>query len=127
MKRFLIPLVLLFITLQLQAQVTYFEQKPPRIEKQADSITKIYSAKLGMTQEQDLIFKSNVADYLMEREQVKKQFKGKQRLKELYKISLEERGSMSEVLTEYQYELYEKIKPELQPLDQVKPDTLKND
>ena len=43
-------------------------------------------------------------------------------LDQLYIVSKEESGSMSEVLTEYQFELYEKIKPSIQPLAKVDQD-----
>ena len=78
--------------------------------------------KLGLTPKQDLLFKSNVADYLIKREEIKKNYKGKKMLDQLYIVSKEESGSMSEVLTEYQFELYEKIKPSIQPLAKVDQD-----
>ncbi|RXG15256.1 hypothetical protein [Leeuwenhoekiella aestuarii] len=122
MLRTLCISVLIFAGVAAQAQIQYLEQKPAHIEKTADSLTKIYSNKLGMTPKQDLLFKTNVADYLLMREQVAKEYTGKQKLDELYKASLEESGAMSEVLTEYQFELYEKIKPSIQPVDVVEKD-----
>ncbi|HBT08174.1 MULTISPECIES: hypothetical protein [Leeuwenhoekiella] len=122
MKKLILILSFAFLGLTAQAQIQYIEEKPQYIEKQADSLTKIYTKKLGLTPKQDLLFKSNVADYLIKREEIKKNYKGKKMLDQLYIVSKEESGSMSEVLTEYQFELYEKIKPSIQPLAKVDQD-----
>jgi len=120
MLRILFISLFMVAGLKAQAQEQYFEVKPPHIEKAADSLTQIYSAKLGMTPKQDLLFKTNLADYLLMREQVEKEFEGKEKLDKLYEVSLEESGTMGDVLTEYQFELYEKIKPSIQPIEVVK-------
>jgi len=122
MKKLVLILSFAFLGLTAQAQIQYIEEQPQYIEKQADSLTKIYTKKLGLTPKQDLLFKSNVADYLIKREEIKKNYKGKKMLDQLYIVSKEESGSMSEVLTEYQFELYEKIKPSIQPLAKVDQD-----
>ena len=122
MKKLILILTFAVLGLTAQAQIQYIEEKPQYIEKQADSLTKIYTKKLGLTPKQDLLFKSNVADYLIKREEIKKNYKGKKMLDQLYIVSKEESGSMSEVLTEYQFELYEKIKPSIQPLAKVDQD-----
>ena len=122
MKKLVLILSFAFLGLTAQSQIQYIEEKPQYIEKQADSLTKIYTKKLGLTPKQDLLFKSNVADYLIKREEIKKNYKGKKMLDQLYIVSKEESGSMSEVLTEYQFELYEKIKPSIQPLAKVDQD-----
>ena len=122
MKKLILILSFAFLGLTAQAQIQYIEEKPQYIEKQADSLTKIYTKKLGLTPKQDLLFKSNVADYLIKREEIKKNYKGKKMLDQLYIVSKEESGSMSEVLTEYQFELYEKRKPSIQPLAKVDQD-----
>ncbi len=122
MKKLILILSFAFLGLTAQSQIQYIEEKPQYIEKQADSLTKIYTKKLGLTPKQDLLFKSNVADYLIKREEIKKNYKGKKMLDQLYIVSKEESGSMSEVLTEYQFELYEKIKPSIQPLAKVDQD-----
>ncbi|WP_273017177.1 hypothetical protein [Leeuwenhoekiella blandensis] len=122
MKKLILLLTFAVLGLTAQAQIQYIEEKPQYIEKQADSLTKIYTKKLGLTPKQDLLFKSNVADYLIKREEIKKNYKGKKMLDQLYIVSKEESGSMSEVLTEYQFELYEKIKPSIQPLAKVDQD-----
>ncbi|EAQ48716.1 hypothetical protein [Leeuwenhoekiella blandensis] len=122
MKKLILLLTFAVLGLTAQAQIQYIEEKPQYIEKQADSLTKIYTKKLGLTPKQDLLFKSNVADYLIKREEIKKNYKGKKMLDRLYIVSKEESGSMSEVLTEYQFELYEKIKPSIQPLAKVDQD-----
>ena len=98
------------------SQIQYLKDKPAYIEKQADSLTQIYSKKLGLTPKQDLLFKTNIGDYLVLREEVEKKYKGTEKLNELYKVSKKESGSMSEVLTEQQFELYEKIKSSIQPI-----------
>ena len=122
MKKLILILSFAFLGLTAQAQIQYIEEQPQYIEKQADSLTKIYTKKLGLTPKQDLLFKSNIADYLIKREEIKKNYKGKKMLDQLYIVSKEESGSMSEVLTEYQFELYEKIKPSIQPLAKVDQD-----
>lgn len=58
----LLVVVLIFLGISgAHAQIQLIEQKPKHIEKTADSLTTIYSAKLGMTPKQDLLFKSQDA------------------------------------------------------------------
>ncbi|MEE3243175.1 MAG: hypothetical protein VX226_00800 [Bacteroidota bacterium] len=116
MKQFTVVLAFLLCAVVGQAQVQYLKDKPAYIEKQADSLTQIYSKKLGLTPKQDLLFKTNIGDYLVLREEVEKKYKGTEKLNEFYKVSKKDSGSMSEVLTEQQFELYEKIKSSIQPI-----------
>tara|TARA_B100001750_G_scaffold244783_1_gene262922 strand:- start:1410 stop:1781 length:372 start_codon:yes stop_codon:yes gene_type:complete len=120
MKRIVFGLMLSFFSFTTFAQVQHYEVKPKHIEKAADSLTQIYSAKLGMTPKQDLLFKSSIEDYLLLREEVSKKMDGKAKLDELARVYVEESGTMSEILTKYQFELYEKIKPGIQPIETVK-------
>ncbi len=119
MKRIVMYLFLSLYTAVSFAQTEAFEAKPEHIEKKADSLTKVYSAKLGMTPKQDLLFKKGLEDYLVLREEIEGKFTGKAKLEELTRVYVDESAAMSEILTEYQFELYERIKPAIQPLDQV--------
>ena len=122
MKRIVFGLMLVFFSLNTVAQVQHYEVKPQHIEKAADSLTQIYSAKLGMTPKQDLLFKSSLEDFLLLREEVSQKKSGKAKLEDLTRVYVEESSKMSEILTEYQFELYEKIKPGIQPIDTVEKD-----
>ncbi|WP_442845601.1 hypothetical protein [Leeuwenhoekiella sp. H156] len=122
MKRIVFGLMLVFFSLSTVAQVQHYEIKPQHIEKAADSLTQIYSAKLGMTPKQDLLFKSSLEDFLLLREEVSQKKSGKAKLEDLTRVYVEESSKMSEILTEYQFELYEKIKPGIQPIDTVEKD-----
>lgn len=122
MKRIVFGLMLVFFSLNTVAQVQHYEVKPQHIEKAADSLTQIYSAKLGMTPKQDLLFKSSLEDFLLLREEVSQKKSGKAKLEDLTRVYVEESSKMSEILTEYQFELYEKIKPGIQPIDTVDKD-----
>ncbi|MCC4212696.1 hypothetical protein [Leeuwenhoekiella parthenopeia] len=122
MKRIVFGLMLVFFSLNTVAQVQHYEVKPQHIEKAADSLTQIYSAKLGMTPKQDLLFKSSLEDFLLLREEVSQKKSGKAKLEDLTRVYVEESSKMSEILTEYQFELYEKIKPGIQPVDTVEKD-----
>ena len=75
MKQFTVVLAFLLCAVLGQAQVQYLKDKPAYIEKQADSLTQIYSKKLGLTPKQDLLFKTNIGDYLVLREEVEKNTK----------------------------------------------------
>ena len=120
MKRIVFGLMLSAFSFTTFAQVQQpLKVKSVQVEKTADSLTQIYSTKLGMTPKQDLLFKSNLEDYLVLREEITQKLSGKAKLEELTRVYVEESGTMSEILTEYQFELYEKIKPGIQPLETV--------
>ncbi len=112
----------LFMSLQVAAQTQHYEVKSEALEHTADSLTQVYSMKLGMTPKQDLLFKESLEDYLVFREEAEAKLSGKAKLDELTRVYMEESEKMSEILTEYQFELYEKIKPGIQPIDRIQKD-----
>lgn len=113
-----IQLIALFVLCAtgVQAQDTFYQNMPLDIEREADSLTIIYSKKLGMTAKQDLLFKKKLAAFLMQKERVKEEYSGKRKLDALYTLGGEENAEMSDILTEEQFDLYKRLKATMQPL-----------
>lgn len=122
MKRVL-TLTFLLLTASLFAQFpdTYYETK--EIREKAEKLTMIYDAQLGLDGTQLPIFQDKVADYLTLSEKVKKEFDGKEELDMLTRLMVEESLEMQDLLTRIQYNVYKKIRQDIQPLKIVDTDS----
>lgn len=91
-------------------------------EKQAKELTKIYDAELGLDAGQYLQFQKKVEAFLYKAQIVREEFEGKEKLEKLYLLQTEEMAEMDDILTRIQWQRYVKIRPEIQPLEQLKED-----
>lgn len=91
-----------------------------RFEKQAKELTKVYDAELGLDADQYLLFQKKVEIFLIRAQMIRDDFKGKEKLDKLYLLQKEEMAEMDDILTRIQWERYVKIRPEIQPLEQLK-------
>ena len=84
-----------------------------------NSLTDRYTEKLVLTGKQETIFKEKLQTFYLEKEQLRKEMQGKDKLRALYELGQQENGEMRDVLTEEQFNLYLRIKPSLQPLEEL--------
>lgn len=84
-----------------------------------NNLTQNYTEKLVLTGKQEVIFKEKLQTFYLEKEQLRQEMKGKDKLKALYELGKQENGEMRDVLTQEQFDLYLKIKPSLQPLEEL--------
>ena len=84
-----------------------------------NSLTQNYTEKLVLTGKQEVIFKEKLQTFYLEKEQLRQEMKGKDKLRALYELGKQENGEMRDVLTQEQFDLYLRIKPSLQPLEEL--------
>ncbi|MBA6154472.1 hypothetical protein [Gelidibacter maritimus] len=89
------------------------------VKERADNITAQYNEHLGLTGVQIPLFKNKVAHYLVLADEIKRDHDGREELDALVEMQANETLAMNDILTLYQYRLYKKIKPEIQPLKMI--------
>ena len=109
-------------TLQLSAQDPIMQKDNKALESIATKITKTYDDQLGLDGKQFTLFEKKVEEYLIREEKIHNEFKGKTKLNMLYKLRKAETMGMRNVLTKPQFDLYKRLKPQIQPLAQVSVD-----
>ncbi|MDH7913894.1 hypothetical protein [Winogradskyella sp. SYSU M77433] len=109
-------------TLQLSAQDPIMQKDNKALESIATKITKTYDDQLGLDGKQFTLFEKKVEEYLIREEKIHNEFKGKTKLNMLYKLRKAETMEMRNVLTKPQFDLYKRLKPQIQPLAQVSVD-----
>lgn len=108
--------VIFFLTLGF----TGFSQVPTVAQDSIiNTLVDQYTDKLVLTGKQEVIFKENLQEYYLEKESIRKEKHGEAMLKSLYELGQIENGDMQEVLTAEQYEYYIRLKPSLQPLEEL--------
>ena len=118
----LIVLLILLTTGSLFAQDPILQRDAPDLEKQAFDITEKYNRELALDGKQVTLFEKQVEEFLIEAEEVKNNYTGKEMLDQLFILQNQETAAMRNILTNPQYELYLKIKPRIQPLATVEED-----
>lgn len=114
-----ILLLFLIIGLSAYSQDPFLQETNPRAREQAIEITNQYIPELSLTGKQQLLFQQKVEEYLIRRNNVEANTSGKEKLKLFYDLQQQETADMNDILTRPQLEIYKKIKPELQPLEEV--------
>lgn len=84
-----------------------------------NSLTESYAEKLVLTGKQEVIFKETVQTFFLEKERLRQEMRGKDKLRALYELGKQEDGEMRNVLTNEQLDLYLRLKPSLQPLEEL--------
>lgn len=116
--KIIITALVLFFTVQIQAQVPS-QPVPPVIEKEADRLLGIYNEQLVLTDVQIPLFKNKIEDYLILAENIKSEMEGRDELNALLNLQTKETLQMKNILTQNQLEIYEQMKPRVQPLKVV--------
>ncbi|WP_439151295.1 hypothetical protein [Winogradskyella sp.] len=118
MKIFTIFFTLLF-TLQLSAQDPLLQKPNETLDVIATTITKKYDDQLGLDGSQFIKFQKIVEEYLIREENIHNEFSGKEKLDLLFRLRKAESKEIRNVLTQPQYNLYIKLKPQFQPLAKI--------
>lgn len=84
-----------------------------------NSLTESYTEKLVLTGKQEVIFKETLQTFFLEKEKLRQEMRGKDKLRALYELGKQEDGEMRNVLTNEQLDLYLRLKPSLQPLEEL--------
>ena len=118
MKNILVTICFLIIS-TMYAQDPMLQKDHPNLEKQAYEITREYNEQLALDGDQVILFQKKVEEFLIRRQDIEKTLEGKEKLTALLNMQIRETGEMKDILTRNQLMVYEKIKPEIQPLDTV--------
>jgi hypothetical protein len=121
--RIVVLLLTLLFTYNLSAQDPLIQKDNEALEAVAIKITKIYDDQLGLDGKQYVLFEKKVEEYLIREENIHNNFSGEEKLDKLYKLTKAESMEMRNVLTQPQYDLYLRIKPQIQPLAKIDTET----
>lgn len=124
MKSILILLSLLF-TYQLSGQDPLLQETDSALEGVATKITQEYDNHLALDVKQYMLFEKKVEEFLIREKIIHQNFKGKDKLDMLYKLRKAETLEMRNILTRPQFDLYKRIKQQIQPLAKVNTDKKK--
>lgn len=105
--------------LSAKAQQGFFTDLNERQEVVVDSLTKIYTSKLVLTGDQEMLFSQKLGEYYLKKQEKRKEMNGVAKLDALNELSMQENGEMRDILTDEQFDLYTRIKASIQPLDVV--------
>lgn len=117
--KYITTLLLILLTVQVNAQDPFLQKNDESIEQIAKSITEIYNKQLALNGKQPLLFQKKVEEFLIRERKIRKQFSGKEMLDLIYKLRQTETGEMANILTRPQLNVYKRIKPSIQPLEVV--------
>lgn len=114
-------LVIMFFTTLSFAQYpdTIYSNKETR--KMAQELTSAYDAQLGLTGRQLPIFQDKIEDYLELSQKAKDKYDGRAELDALTQLAVEESLEMKDILTRIQYNVYKRIRQDIQPVKVVEP------
>ncbi|WP_417237994.1 hypothetical protein [Bizionia sp.] len=115
-------LLTFFISINLWAQDPLLQKNNPALDKQAKELTQTYSKELALNGEQIGMFENKVEEFLIRKEKIEREFEGREKLNMLYTLKTREIAEMDNILTRPQLELYKKIRPTIQPLEQLEED-----
>jgi len=118
----LTALLTFFISINLWAQDPLLQKNNPALDKQAKELTQTYSKELALNGEQIGMFENKVEEFLIRKEKIEREFEGREKLNMLYTLKTREIAEMDNILTRPQLELYKKIRPTIQPLEQLEED-----
>ncbi|MFD1014790.1 hypothetical protein [Winogradskyella rapida] len=115
MKTILFIISLLF-TINLSAQDPILQKDNEALEAVATKLTKTYDEHLALDGKQFILFEKKIEEYLIKEENIHKKFSGEEKLNLLYKLRKAETMEMRNVLRQPQFDLYKRIKSQIQPL-----------
>lgn len=112
----LVTLLFVLLTNTIFAQFPQASVTDINVKLRADKITAKYNKHLGLNGIQVPLFKNKLAHYLVLADDIEKNIKGMAEMDALVEMQANESLAMRDILTLYQYRLYEKLKPKIQPL-----------
>ncbi|WP_179007018.1 hypothetical protein [Winogradskyella forsetii] len=121
MKTTLFIITLLF-TFNLSAQDPILQKDHEALQVTATKIAKTYDDQIGLDGKQFILFEKKIEEFLIKEEEIHENYEGEEKLDLLYKLRKAETMEMRNILTQPQFDLYRRIKPQLQPLAMVNTD-----
>jgi hypothetical protein len=115
MKPILIVLSV-FLTISISAQDPILQKPEESLEVISQNIAKTYDNQIGLDGRQFILFQKKIEEYLIREEKIHKSYSGKKKLDMITKLRAAETMEMRNILTKPQFELYTKLKPEIQPI-----------
>jgi hypothetical protein len=115
MKPILIVLSV-FLTISISAQDPILQKSEESLEVISQNIAKAYDNQIGLDGKQFILFQKKIEEYLIREEKIHKSYSGKKKLDMITKLRAAETMEMRNILTKPQFELYTKLKPEIQPI-----------
>lgn len=115
MKTLLSIIFITFSTLGF-SQDPIIQNNSESLEAVATSITDNYNDKLALDAKQFVLFKKKVEEFLIREEKIHNTYKGEEKLNMLYKLRKAETLEMRNILTKPQFNLYKRLKTQIQPL-----------
>lgn len=111
-------LSIFFITFSILgfSQDPIIQNNSESLEAVAASITDNYNDKLALDAKQFVLFKKKVEEFLIREEKIHNTYKGEEKLNMLYKLRKAETLEMRNILTKPQFNLYKRLKTQIQPL-----------
>ncbi|SHH59760.1 hypothetical protein [Winogradskyella jejuensis] len=120
MKKIIYTLILSLFVAQGFAQDPLLQRNNETLDEIATKITRTYDDKLSLEGEQFMLFQKKVEEFLIREEKIHNNYSGKQKLDLINELRKAETMEMRNVLTQIQFDVYKRIKPEIQPLAVVK-------
>ncbi|MCX7549679.1 hypothetical protein [Xanthomarina sp. F2636L] len=118
MKRWIL-FIILIISTKLFAQDPMIQSPDRSLNDEVVALTKAYNMELALSSEQIGLFEIKLEEFLIRRQKIEARLEGVEKLETLYKMQAHETSEMQDILTSYQFEVYKKIKPRIQPIDKV--------
>ena len=112
-------IITMLFTFHISAQDPIMQKDNEALEAIATKITKTYDDQLALDGKQFVLFEKKVEEYLIREEKIHEKFTGETKLNMLYKLRKAETMEMRNVLTKPQFDLYKRIKSQVQPLAKI--------
>lgn len=119
-------LLIMFFTISTFAQYPDMVYSNRETRKMAQELTSVYGAELGLTGRQLPIFQNKIEDYLELSQRAKATYNGRAELDALTQLAVAEALEMKDILTRIQYNVYKKIRQDIQPIKVIEPNNNKN-
>ncbi|WP_426430356.1 hypothetical protein ACPX19_12570 [Winogradskyella sp. HB-48] len=114
--RTLITILFLLFSIVGFSQDPIMQNNDESLESIATSITDKYDDQLALDAKQFILFQKKVEEFLIREEKIHNNFKGEEKLNQLYKLRKAETLEMRNILTQPQFNLYKRLKTQIQPL-----------
>ncbi|OZV68492.1 hypothetical protein [Winogradskyella aurantia] len=112
----LLILLSVFLTISINAQDPILQKSEESLEVISENIAKTYDNQIGLDGKQFILFQKKIEEYLIREEKIHLSYSGKKKLDMITKLRAAETMEMRNILTKPQFELYTKLKPEIQPI-----------
>lgn len=114
--RTLITILFLLFSIVGFSQDPIMQNNDESLESIATNITDKYDDQLAFDAKQFMLFQKKVEEFLIREEKIHNNFKGEEKLNQLYKLRKAETLEMRNILTQPQFNLYKRLKTQIQPL-----------